>query len=217
MTTVFRLDSSIRTEGSTSRSVADTLETNLVDALDDVQVVRRDLGAAPLSSDAWPNAVGALGTPADQRTPEQLKAAALASELADELIAADVLVFATPLYNYGVSQHLKAWVDLVSTDAQFAPRAEKVLAGRPAALVVARGGAYGPGTPREGWDHSTGWILRILTDLWGLDVTVIEAELTLAPSNPAMAEFIGMAEESLRLAHESAAAHGRTLAAAARG
>ncbi|MCU1528582.1 MAG: flavodoxin family protein [Frondihabitans sp.] len=212
MTNVFRLDTSIRTDGSTSRSVADTLETSLEDALDDVSIVRRDLGASPLPSDAWPTAVGALQTPADARTPAQAAASALASELAEELIAADVLVFATPLYNFGVSQHLKAWVDLVVTAPQFSPRAEKVLAGRPAALVIARGGAYGPGTPRDGWDHATGWILRILRDVWGLDVTVIEAELTLASSNPAMADFVGMAEESLRLAHETAAAHGRTLA-----
>ena len=48
-----------------------------------------------------------------------------------------------------------------------------------------RGGGYGAGTPREGWDHATPYLLRILGDVWGADVTLVEAELTLADVVPA--------------------------------
>ncbi len=47
-----------------------------------------------------------------------------------------------------------------------------------------RGGGYGAGTPREGWDHATPYLLRILGDVWGADVTLVEAELTLADVVP---------------------------------
>ena len=52
--------------------------------------------------------------PADQRRiapPNSAKAVALAATLTDELAAADALLFAVPLYNFGVSQHFKTWVD----------------------------------------------------------------------------------------------------------
>ena len=42
--------------------------------------------------------------------------AALAATLTDELVSADALLFAVPLYNFGVSQHFKTYVDLVITD-----------------------------------------------------------------------------------------------------
>ena len=87
------------------------------------------------------------------------------------------------MYNFGVSQHFKTWYDIVSTDTRFAPGATTV-AGKPAFLVTARGGGYGPGTPREGWDHATGWMRRVLEDVWGLDLDVIETELTLQRSLP---------------------------------
>jgi FMN-dependent NADH-azoreductase len=60
-------------------------------------------------------------------------------------------LFAVPLYNFGVSQHFKTWVDMVITDPRMAAGAEPVLVGKPAVLVTVRGGNYRPGTPREGW------------------------------------------------------------------
>jgi hypothetical protein len=52
--TLFRLDSSIRTEGSVSREIADTVEAAWKQHHPDGQVVRRDVGLAPLPSDTWP-------------------------------------------------------------------------------------------------------------------------------------------------------------------
>ena len=49
------------------------------------------------------------------------------------------------------------------------PRAKQgqLLAGRPVVLATVRGGGYGTGTPREGWDHSIGYLRRMLADVWG--------------------------------------------------
>jgi FMN-dependent NADH-azoreductase len=80
-------------------------------------------------------------------------------------------------------------------------------------VVVSRGGGYGPGTPREGWDHGTGWLVRILRDVWGADVSVVEAELTLAEVVPAMAELRPLAAQKRAEAHEAAEKLGAALAA----
>jgi FMN-dependent NADH-azoreductase len=210
--TLFRLDSSIRTEGSVSREIADTVEAAWKQHHPDGQVVRRDIGLAPLPSDTWPTAVAGSWTPAEARTPEQEKAVALAATLADELLDAQAILITAPLYNFGVPAHLKSWFDVVITDPRFSP-AVKSLDGRPVTLLVVRGGGYGEGTPRAGWDHSTGYLLRILRDVWGADVTLVEAELTLADVNPAMAGLRDAAAVSRAKAHEHAATVGHALAA----
>jgi FMN-dependent NADH-azoreductase len=204
---LFRLDSSIRTEGSISREVADVVEDAWVG-----HVARRDIGLAPLPSDAWPAAVAGSQTPEEARTPEQRQALALAATLADELLDAQTVLIATPLYNFGVPAHVKAWIDLVITDPRFGPGSVP-LAGKPVVLVAVRGGGYGAGTPREGWDHATPYLLRILRDVWGAEVTLVEAELTLADVVPAMAELRDVAAVSKSEAREKAATVGRVHAA----
>lgn len=201
MTTLFRLDTSIRTDGSVTRAVADTLEAQLVAELDGVTVVRRDLGLASLPGEAWGHAVqgGFTETP----SAEQRDARALAAGLADEVADADAVVVASPLYNFGVSLQAKTWIDLLITDPRFGPGTTP-LAGRPGFLVVAKGGGYSAGSPREGWDHGTGYLRRILADVWGLDLEVVEAELTLAEVTPAMEGLRDLARQNLDDAHATA-------------
>lgn len=209
--TLFRLDSSIRTEGSVSREVADTLERAYLDQHPDGTVIRRDLRTDPVPADAWPTAALAGYTPEDQRSDSQHAAVDLAARLADEVDGADALVIATPLYNFGVSQQLKMWIDLLITDPRFAPGTSP-LAGKKVTLVIACGGGYGEGTPRAGWDHATGWIVRILGDVWGGEITLVEAELTLADSVEAMAELRPLADQVRARAHELAGDAGRDMA-----
>jgi FMN-dependent NADH-azoreductase len=185
---LLRIDTSIRTDGSVSRAVADAAESAWREASPEAVVVHRDLGAAPLAP-VWPDAAAASMTPADARTAVQRDALAVAAELVDELLAADAVLVAMPLYNFCVPQQLKHWVDLVICDARAADVNVPLLPGRPALLVAARGGGYAPGTPRAGWDHATPWVQRILGDVWGLDLTVAAAELTAAGFNPAMAHL----------------------------
>jgi FMN-dependent NADH-azoreductase len=213
---LFRLDASIRLDGSFSRQVADTAERAWRAEHPQGEVRYRDLGTSPLPSTAWTNALAAGYLPAADRSPEQAEAVALARDLAGELQDAEAYLFAVPLYNYGVPQHVKVWWDVLWTDPRLRAMGERPLAGRPAVLVVARGGGYGPGTPREGWDHATPWLRRILSDVLGLDVHEAAAELTLASVNPAMAGLIDKAEASLAAAHETAQSHGRRIADLAR-
>ncbi len=209
---LFRLDASIRVEGSASREIADIVEAQWRATAPGSPVVRRHVGTEPLPATAWAAAVAGSWLPPEARTPEQVDALALAATLADELVAADALLFAVPLYNFGVSQHVKTYVDLVTTDPRFSPGAEPPLAGRPALLVTVRGGSYAAGTPREGWDHSTGWVRRILEDVWQLDLRVVERELTLVGVNPALDAFTDLADDLRVAAERQAHEHGRLLA-----
>jgi hypothetical protein len=53
-------------------------------------------------------------------------------------------------------------------------------------VLASRGGGFGAGTPREGWDHAEPWLPHALAAT-GLEPGFITAELTLAEVNPAMA------------------------------
>ena len=63
---LFRLDASIRVDGSASREIADIVEEEWVATHPGATVVRRHLGVDPLPSTAWPLAVAAGFTPADR-------------------------------------------------------------------------------------------------------------------------------------------------------
>jgi FMN-dependent NADH-azoreductase len=208
----FRLDSSLRTEGSISRRLADAVEEQWLREYPDATVIRRDVGLEPLPP-LWPAAVSVLTGPPDQeRTAEQQAAVALAAELVDELLAADAYLFAVPIYNWGIPQQTKAWIDMVITDRRAATATEQLLAGRPGVLVEARGGGYAPGTPREGWDHVTPFMTHVLRDLWGLDLAIARAELTLADVNPAMEHLRDIAAQQLADAETVATKHGADIA-----
>ena len=211
---LYRLDASIRVEGSHSRAIADIVEQEWRNARPGEPVIRRHVGVDPIPATTWATAVFAGRTPEESRTDEQQAALALAATLTDELIAADALLFAVPLYNFGVSQHFKTWVDMVITDPRMAAGAQPILAGKPAVLVTVRGGNYRPGTPREGWDHATGWMRRILADVWHLDLKVVQAEFTLVGVNPALDQFKDLARQLRQEAEEQARRHGRELGAA---
>jgi FMN-dependent NADH-azoreductase len=174
--TLFRLDASIRTDGSASREIADIVEAEWLAAYPAETIGRRHTGVDVLPAGAWAQAIAASSVPAENRSAEQRAAVALAAALADELAAADAIL--------------------------------------PAVLCTVRGGAYGAGTPREGWDHSTGYLRRILHDVWGADLTVVEREFTLVGVNPALDDFKDLAAEMHQGALASAREAGKVLAAA---
>ncbi|WP_432827228.1 FMN-dependent NADH-azoreductase [Dactylosporangium sp. CA-092794] len=206
---LFRLDASIRVEGSVSRALADTAEQAWRAEHHDAVVTRRDLGLDPLPADLWAPAVRASMDPSAPPAPE---ATALMEQLSAELIDADAYIFAVPLYNWGLPAQIKIWLDMILLNPRFKTGGDLPIAGRPAVLALSRGGGYGPGAPKEGWDHAGPYLRRMLGEVLGLDVHVAEAELTLADLNPAMAPLRGLAADLLKSGHENAAAHGRRVA-----
>ena len=199
--TLLRVDATIQGDRSASSALADLVIAEFSAMRPDAPVVNRHLGADPLPAHAWEAAISSQWTPVADRSPTQVDALALAEQLAGELERAERAVLALPLYNYGISQHVKTWIDLALAGA---PHGSRLLDGKPVVVVTTRGGAYGSGTPREGWDHNTAYLHRIIADVWGADLTLVERELTLVGVNPALDEF-AEAAEVMRVSAEAAA------------
>ena len=208
--TLLRVDASIQGPRSAGSALADRVLDRFTAARPDVPVVRRHLGQEPLPATAWADAIAGSFAPDADRSEAQQEALALAGRLAAELQSASGAVLALPFYNFGVSQHVKTWIDLALAGA---PHGARLLDGTPVVAVLTRGGAYGAGTPREGWDHSTDYLRRVLVDVWGADLTLVEREFTLVGVNPALDEFSEVAELMRKNAEEAAGDAGESLAA----
>ncbi|MBT0773215.1 NAD(P)H-dependent oxidoreductase [Kineosporia sp. J2-2] len=207
--TLLRIDASILGPYSAGSELADLVLEAWSERRPHEPVVTRHLGTDPLPATAWAAAVSSFSVPEEQRTPAQREALALAHELITEVRSADALLLAFPLYNWGVSQNVKVWIDLLVAGGA---ATERVLEGKPVVLVSTRGGAYGPGMPREGWDHNTPYLRQVLAGFWGADLTVVERELTLAGTDPALDRLAAEAEAERLRARAEATAAGRALA-----
>ena len=123
------------------------------------------------------------------------------TELIDEIKQADTVLLGLPLYNFGPPSTVKAWVDhIIATGLSIDAETHTGLLGDTDFIVLAsRGGGYGPGTPREGWDHAQIWLPHALS-VTGLQPRFITAELTTADANPKMSHLKPLAAESLNKA-----------------
>ena len=201
MSYLLHIDASSLSEASISRKVAESFRAEWQGP-----VVHRDLAVSPVPH---LSAVGISARTTDpaRHTPEQAEAAELQDELIDEFLGASAYLFTVPLYNLSMPSVFKAWLDQVLVDGRtldFANGAPTT--GRPAVVISARGGGYGPGAPNEGRDHLVPTLETILgwSHTLGLDVTTVTPELTMAPDIPAMAGLLPLHEASLAEAHDQA-------------
>ncbi len=110
---ILQINSSARSTGSESTRLADAIVAKLLAAKPGTQLTKRDLAVNPhpVIDEAT---LGALFTPADQRTAEQSARVALDDALIAEAQAADVIVIGAPMYNFGITVQLKSWFDAVA-------------------------------------------------------------------------------------------------------
>jgi FMN-dependent NADH-azoreductase len=208
MPTLLRLDSSASGERSRSRAVTAAFADAWAAVGADHRVVARDLHAdppphLPSSSLHWqPGVMPGERPPAWEAGQRRY---------IDELLAADVLLVAVPMYNYSMPSTLKAWVDHVHVPGVTAgfPAEELPLRGRPVVLVSSRGAAYGPGDNPPEWDHGTAALEVVLGESMGMTPHRIVTQLTLAADVDELADRRGDGEAS----HAAALARARDLAA----
>ncbi len=172
MTTILRLDTSVSGAASVTARLNSRLVENLTSAHPTATVVQRDLTDLPLiDADRF----AANNTPADERTAAQAATARIADELIAELEAADVIVVASPVYNFGVPSALKAWMDLVARAGRTFKYSETGPVGQlqhKKAFVVSASGGVDLGSPM---DFATPHIKLFLGFLGITDVTLIDA------------------------------------------
>ncbi|WP_348672245.1 NAD(P)H-dependent oxidoreductase [uncultured Abyssibacter sp.] len=151
MTQILFLSTSLHSDAASSSQLA----TQFIEAWQGrhgpATVVHRDLASQPvphLTADRF----AAFAVPADDRTPEQAADVALSDALIAELRAADVLVIALPMYNFGIPSTLKAYIDHVARAGITFRYTENgpvgLLPVRKAFVIATRGGRY-VGTPRD--------------------------------------------------------------------
>ena len=195
MAHLLHVDSSARTTGSISRQLTAEFATHWKHSNPGGHVTRRDLACAPLPHLAEAT-VGAMFIPPMARNPEQVLATALQEELIAELAAADMVVIGAPMYNFNIPSTLKAWIDHVVVFGRTV--GQGLFNDTRVVIVTARGGAYGPGTPREQFDYQEPYLRSILSLVGLTDITFVHAEMrAAAEGDPALAPFVQFATDSL--------------------
>lgn len=194
MSNILYITASIRSD---SDSISRGLGQRVVDGLaakSGAGVTTRNLAANDLpfvSAERF----GANLTPAADRTPQQADLAAIADTLIAELQAADTIVIASPVYNFGPPATLKAWADLVAragtTFRYTATGPEGLLTGKKAYIAIASGG-----TPMgSDIDFMSRWLIFFLGFLGITDVTMVAADGIMGEGG----------ESKITTAHEQAA------------
>lgn len=102
----------LSTETCVSRMLFNELLEKLSARYPGAEVEVLDLAKTPIPH--WGDRqVDAAFTPAEQRRPDQASALKLSDGLCQQLLSAEILVVATPMWNFSVPSALKAWVDHV--------------------------------------------------------------------------------------------------------
>src|ERR1700757_3561286 len=103
--------------------------------------------------------------------------------------APDCYLSSLPMWNFGLPYVLKHYIDVIIQPGltfSFSPKEgyKGLVTGKKAAIVYARGGAYGPGTGAEGYDLQSKGLAGILGFIGVTDQTNIFVEPTLgAPAD----------------------------------
>ena len=177
MKNILLIESSPRGSDSYSHQAARSIVNEFQTRNPGSGIVIRDLGQNP------PPHVGSAfiaAMSAEQRTPDQAWLLALSDALIDELFAADTVVVAAPMHNFGVPSTLKAWIDHVvrvgRTVAYSSGKGpEGMLKGKHAILVLASGGVYSNGHMKA-FDFTEPYLRAVLGFLGITDVEVVRVE-----------------------------------------
>ena len=123
-------------------------------------------------------------TPPEQRTTGQLEAVKHSDEAIALVMWADIIVIGVPMFNFGITSTLKAWLDHIAragvTFAYSEKGAEGLIKNKKVYFAIATGAVYSEG-PWKAMDFTENY-LRSITGFLGMtDVTVYRVEGTSVP------------------------------------
>lgn len=163
---LLHLDSSALGEQSASRVLTAEIVARYRAGDVGLDVMHRDLDATPV-----PHLTGRSLAKAD---PQE---AALAEQLIEEFLAADVLVVGAPMYNFGIPTTLRAWIDRVlvagRTFRYGADGVQGLAGGKQVIVVSTRGGAYGDSSPA---DFQEAYLRQVFGFVGIDDIRIVRAE-----------------------------------------
>jgi FMN-dependent NADH-azoreductase len=178
MKKILIVESSPRGSASASRTLAGKVRARLEAQYPEATIIERDL-----VHDKLPHLDEAMLKAMTTRDPVEaasLKGALrLSEELTEELLSSDLLVIASPMWNFGIPSSLKAWIDHVvragKTFNYAGAGVEGLAKGKKAILVLASGGVFSEG-PWKPWDTVEPYLRRILGFIGIDDVQTVRAE-----------------------------------------
>ncbi|MGZ0786990.1 FMN-dependent NADH-azoreductase [Pseudomonas sp. TKO26] len=175
MSRVLIIESSARQQDSVSRQLTQTFIQQWQAAHPGDSITVRDLARNPVPHlDA--NLLGGWMKPAEQRSAAEQDSLQRSNELTEELLAADVLVLAAPMYNFAIPSTLKAWLDHVLragvTFKYTDTGPQGLLTGKRAYVLTARGGIYAGSSA----DHQEPYLRQVMGFIGIHDVEFIHAE-----------------------------------------
>ncbi|HEY1926231.1 MAG TPA: FMN-dependent NADH-azoreductase [Caulobacteraceae bacterium] len=177
MSKILLITSSPRLE-SHSTKVARTLVERLISRLPNSTVTVRDLTREPLPHIDDSFATG-RDLPIDKRSPAQRDVLELSDKLLEELFAADTIVIAAGMINFGIPSNLKAYIDYIARPGVAFRYTEKgpegLIKGKKVYLVLARGGVYSEG-PMQQFNFQDTYLRAALSLMGVTDIEVITIE-----------------------------------------
>ncbi len=173
MSTLLVVETSPRGDFSISRNLTRRFVAQWQAAHPDGKVVDRDLMQTDLPhvNAPW---LQAYFTPPERHSAEMKEVLRVSDELVAELLAADHLVIATPVYNYNIPAALKAWIDhIVRKGMTLGVDGSGLVTGKKATVLLASGGVYTEGSPIRERDIATQYLRLVLRVIGITDVTFI--------------------------------------------
>lgn len=175
---ILAVSASPRGNESISRTIAQKLETRLREEFPGAKYFYRDLAKDNLPH-LDSNTLKAIASRDPKETDAHREAGRLSDKLTEELLASDLLVVVTPMWNFGIPSALKAWIDLVvrpgKTFQYAAAGVDGLAKGKMAILVISSGGVFTDG-PWKPWDHVEPYLRQILRFIGIENVQTVRAE-----------------------------------------
>src|ERR1044071_197538 len=172
------IESSPRGNDSYSHQAARSIVSELQTRNPGAKLVVRNLAENPPSHVGLAFITGMYVEP-DQRSTEQNKALAVSDALIDELLAADTIVLAVPMHNFGPPSTLKAWIDhVVRVGRTFSygdNGPQGLVKGKHVIVVLASGGVYSEGQMKA-FDFTEPYLRTVFGFLGITDVDVVRVE-----------------------------------------
>lgn len=172
---ILHIDSAVTGEDSISRKLTADIVAKLTSNNPDATVTYRDLNEGiPAIDTEWYRGVRLAP---ENPTAEQQKRIAVSDAYLKELQDADVLVLASPVYNFGITAQVKSWIDQITragiTFRYSEAGAEGLLKGKRAIIAYSAAG-----TPLGSeLDFASGYLRHLLGFNGITDVTFVAADL----------------------------------------
>ena len=170
---ILQINASGRFDGSVTRKVSNKIIERELLERPELSIQQRELAnGLPFLNEKW---IESTFTSPDVRDESHNDALAYSDELVKEIIDADHIIMAVPIYNFNVPAVLKAWVDLVARVHLTFKYTESgpvgLLNNTKATLVFASGGV----PIGSEMDFASPYLKHFLSFIGITDVTIIDA------------------------------------------